>query len=102
MLYTLHRNYHSSINIECIITVKVVIGMIFSISERPIRRDVIHVIMYVETFKIDVTVFIVINNMCFKSNWWIIVSIRVSTLILTMSLDDVKDNVQITENLAYV
>ena len=84
------------------VVVKVMIGIIFSISERPIRRDVIHVIMYVETFKIDVSVFIVINNMCFKSNWWIIVSIRVSTLILTMPLDDVKDNVQITENLAYV
>jgi len=73
------------------VVMKVVIGIIFSISERPITRDVIHVIMYVETFKIDVIVFIAINNMCFKSNWSILISIRVSTLILTISFSENKE-----------
>ena len=59
------------------------------------------VIMYVETFKTDV-IFVGKIIMCLIWQWPIITSIRVSPLILTITLRDQKKNIQITDNKKYL
>jgi hypothetical protein len=56
----------------------------------PICRAVMLVIMYVEMFKTDVIVFTGNVILYLTSHWQIIVNIRVSSLILTISLRDIK------------
>ena len=71
---------------------KVETDIITSIASRLIGRFEILVIMYFETFKTDVISFISNVNviMCLMSHWPIIVSIRIRSLILTISLCEVK------------
>jgi len=61
-----------------------------SIAVSPIGLAVILVIMYVETFKTVVIVFIGNVKMHLMSRWLIIFSIRVSLFILTISLIEIK------------
>jgi hypothetical protein len=69
---------------------KVKTDIIASIAASPIGRVVILLIMYVETFKTVVIVFISNVVMCLMSLWPINVSITVSLLITTLSLCEIK------------
>jgi len=69
---------------------KVEIDIIASIAASPKGQAVIVVIMYVETFKTDVIVFIDDALGYLTSHLPIIVSIGVNSLILTISLCEIK------------
>ena len=77
---------------------KVEIDIIASIAPSPKGQAVIVVIMYVETFKTDVIVFI--DNVLgyLTSNWPKIFSMRINSLILTISWDQRK-KVKATDKL---
>jgi hypothetical protein len=69
---------------------KVETDIITSIGDNLMRRVAILVIMYVKTFKMEVIVFIGIKRHNVTSHWPIISSIRVTKLILTKSLNEIK------------
>jgi hypothetical protein len=75
-----HQNWRTAV-------MKVETDIIANIAASPIGRAVI---MFVETSKTDVIVFIGKVIMCLTSHWMIIFSIRVSPLILRISLCKIK------------
>jgi hypothetical protein len=79
----LMRNEYCTHSIKIIIQHHIVI--IANIAESQLEQAVILVIMYVETFKTDVVVFISNVIMGFTSNWPIIFSVRVSQLSISFS-----------------
>ena len=93
-----HKTY-ISINlfgIHCIkntAVLKVETDIITSMTVSMIGRAMILMIVYVETSKTHIIVFICNIIMCLTSHWLIVFSIRVSLLILTISLSEIKGNV---------
>ena len=81
---------HDTYEITAVLKVKT--DIITSIAVRLIGRTVILVIMYVETFKTDVNllVFLVLDVIMWRSDWPIFSSIRVTKLILIISLNVIK------------
>jgi len=72
------------------VVLKVKTDIITNIAVSPIGWVWILVIMHVETFKTDIIVFISIKHHNVMSHWPIFSSIRVTKLILTISLGEIK------------
>jgi len=101
------NQYHPSLlclntyRISAVLKVKT--DIITCITESLIGQAAILMVMYVETFKTDVIVFIDNVIMCLMTHWPIISSIRVSLLILTISLGEIKRKKwQITNKIFYI
>ena len=73
------------------VVMKVETNIITSIRASLKGQTLILMIIYVETFNTNYIVFIDNAIMCLTSHWPIISSIRVSSLILTISLCEIKE-----------